>query len=206
MLFWRSEYLRVARTTRAVWPNWFASRRIAGLRRKVRPANRFACCMARRSDSSLCDVISGTRSDRCLSRTWWIGSPYQTDGLNRQNNETADDHAGHRCCNGFNSPPCLRRPVLLSKSNLRGGLTPRCKQSGETDAVSQVSRWGDRLPRAYLFEATSMRLHRTLRWCALNARGLQLAKRNGMKRRRSQLRESRPPSCTASGSTAPHSS
>jgi len=62
------------------------------------------------------------------------------------------------------------------------GLTPRRKQSGETDTVGQVSRWGDRLLRTYLFEAASVLLHRTRRWCALKAWGLRLAKRNGMKK------------------------
>ncbi|MDV4179266.1 transposase [Rhizobium brockwellii] len=42
--------------------------------------------------------------------------------------------------------------------------TPRRKQSGETDATGHISGWGDRLPRTYLFEATSVVLHRTRRW------------------------------------------
>ncbi len=46
----------------------------------------------------------------------------------------------------------------------------------------RVSRWGDRLLRTYLFEAASVLLHRTKRWCALKAWGLRLAKRNGMKK------------------------
>lgn len=62
------------------------------------------------------------------------------------------------------------------------GLTPRRKQSGEVDATGRVSRWGDRLLRTYLFEAASVLLHRTKRWCALKAWGLRLAKRNGMKK------------------------
>ncbi|WP_296895990.1 IS110 family transposase [Thiohalocapsa sp.] len=62
------------------------------------------------------------------------------------------------------------------------GLTPRRKQSGETDTSGRVSRWGDRLLRTYLFEAASVLLHRTKRWCALKAWGLRLAKRNGMKK------------------------
>ncbi len=62
------------------------------------------------------------------------------------------------------------------------GLTPRRKQSGETDTVGHVSRWGDRLLRTYLFEAASVLLHRTKRWCSLKAWGLRLAKRNGMKK------------------------
>src|SRR5438128_1116122 len=32
------------------------------------------------------------------------------------------------------------------------GLTPRRKQSGETDVNGRVSRWGDRLLRTYLYE------------------------------------------------------
>lgn len=62
------------------------------------------------------------------------------------------------------------------------GLTPRRKQSGETDTVGHVSRWGDRLLRTYLFEAASVLLHRTKRWCSLKAWGLRLAKRNSMKK------------------------
>jgi len=62
------------------------------------------------------------------------------------------------------------------------GLTPRRKQSGETDTNGRVSRWGDRLLRTYLFEAASVLLHRTKRWCALKTWGLRLAKRIGMKK------------------------
>ncbi|WP_206614746.1 transposase [Paenirhodobacter populi] len=45
------------------------------------------------------------------------------------------------------------------------GLTPRRKQLGETDTKGHVSRCGDRLLRTYLFEAASVLLHRTRRWC-----------------------------------------
>ena len=62
------------------------------------------------------------------------------------------------------------------------GLTPRRKQSGETDVNGRISRWGDRLLRSYLFEAASVLLHRTRRWSALKAWGTRLAKRIGMKR------------------------
>ncbi|ALC10568.1 IS110 family transposase [Sphingopyxis sp. 113P3] len=62
------------------------------------------------------------------------------------------------------------------------GLTPRRKQSGEMDVTEKISRWGDRLLRAYLFEAASVLLHRTKRWCSLKAWGLRLAKRSGMKK------------------------
>jgi transposase len=62
------------------------------------------------------------------------------------------------------------------------GLTPRRNQSGETDRNGRVSRWGDRLLRSYLFEAASVLLHRTKRWCALKAWGHRLAKRVGSKK------------------------
>ncbi|MEM9765545.1 MAG: IS110 family transposase, partial [Pseudomonadota bacterium] len=62
------------------------------------------------------------------------------------------------------------------------GLTPRRTQSGEMDRNGRVSRWGDRLLRSYLFEAASVLLHRTKRWCALKAWGHRLAKRVGAKK------------------------
>lgn len=62
------------------------------------------------------------------------------------------------------------------------GLTPRRKQSGETDSNGKTSKWGDRLLRTYLFEAAAVLLHRTKKWCSLKAWGLRLAKRSGMKK------------------------
>lgn len=56
------------------------------------------------------------------------------------------------------------------------GLTSRRKQSGDKDVTGRVSRWGDRLRRTYLFEAASVLLHRTKKWCSLKAWGLRLAK------------------------------
>jgi transposase len=62
------------------------------------------------------------------------------------------------------------------------GLTPRRNQSGETDANGRISRWGDGLLRAYLFEAATVLLHRTKKWSSLKSWGLKLAKRVGMKK------------------------
>lgn len=62
------------------------------------------------------------------------------------------------------------------------GLTPRRKQSGETDVNGRISKWGDRLLRTYLFEAASVLLHRTQRWSALKAWGTRLMKRAGAKK------------------------
>lgn len=64
------------------------------------------------------------------------------------------------------------------------GLTPRRKQSGETDINGRVSRWGDRLLRTYLYEAASVLMHRTKKWSALKAWGMRLSKRIGMKKAR----------------------
>lgn len=62
------------------------------------------------------------------------------------------------------------------------GLTPRRKQSGESDMNGKTSRWGDRLLRSYLFEAASVLLYRTKKWCPLKAWGLRLVKRAGTKK------------------------
>jgi transposase len=62
------------------------------------------------------------------------------------------------------------------------GLTPRRNQSGETDTNGKISRWGDGLLRAYLFEAATVLLYRTNKWSSLKAWGMKLAKRIGMKK------------------------
>jgi transposase len=62
------------------------------------------------------------------------------------------------------------------------GLTPRRKQSGETDTSGKISRWGDRLLRTYLFEAATVLLYRTKKWSSLKAWGMRLAKRIGMQK------------------------
>jgi transposase len=62
------------------------------------------------------------------------------------------------------------------------GLTPRRKQSGELDLTGRISRWGDRLLRSYLFEAASVLIHRTKRSSPLQAWGLRLVKRIGLKK------------------------
>jgi transposase len=62
------------------------------------------------------------------------------------------------------------------------GLTPRRKQSGETDITGKISRWGDRQLRTYLFEAANVLVHRTKQWSTLKAWGVKLIKRIGMKK------------------------
>jgi hypothetical protein len=62
------------------------------------------------------------------------------------------------------------------------GLTPRRYQSSERSHSGAISRCGDSLVRAYLFEAATTLLTRTGKWSALKAWGLRLAKRSGMKK------------------------
>ncbi|RWB65710.1 IS110 family transposase, partial [Mesorhizobium sp.] len=62
------------------------------------------------------------------------------------------------------------------------GLTPRRRQSGETDINGRVSRWGDRLLRTYLYEAANVLLHRTKKWSTLKAWGMRLSRRVGLKK------------------------
>ncbi len=67
------------------------------------------------------------------------------------------------------------------------GLTPRRHQSGEVDRDGKVSKFGDALTRAYLFEAAGVLLSRVARWSALKAGGARLARRIGGKKARVAL-------------------
>jgi transposase len=62
------------------------------------------------------------------------------------------------------------------------GLTPRRYQSGEVDRGGHISKCGDGLLRAYLFEAATVLLQRHSRASMLKTWGLALAKRIGMRR------------------------
>ena len=62
------------------------------------------------------------------------------------------------------------------------GLTPRRHQSGEIDRNAGVSKRGDKLLRAYLFEAAAALLVRVQRGSALKAWGTGLVERLGFKR------------------------
>jgi len=62
------------------------------------------------------------------------------------------------------------------------GLTPRRYQSGEADTSGHISKCGDALLRAYLFEAATVLLQRHSRPSTLKTWGLALAKRIGMRR------------------------
>lgn len=64
------------------------------------------------------------------------------------------------------------------------GLAPRRSQSGERDVRGRISKAGDPMLRAALYEAANSLLSRVKRPCALRDWGLQLAERKGPKRAR----------------------
>ena len=75
------------------------------------------------------------------------------------------------------------------------GLTPRRYQSGDIDRAGHISKCGDGLLRAYLFEAATVLLARHRRTSTLKTWGLALAKRVGLRRAKSLSRASSPSSC-----------
>ena len=81
-------------------------------------------------------------------------------------------------------------PARFAKSKSVGaylGLTPRRYQSGEKDVTGSISRTGDALVRAYLFEAANVLMTRVQRWTGLKAWGVKLARRIGMNRARAAV-------------------
>ena len=76
-------------------------------------------------------------------------------------------------------------PQRIEKSKGAGplfGLTPKRCQSVETDVIGGISRIGDAMVRAMLYEAANSLFSRTMRFSALKRWGLAVAKRRGMKR------------------------
>ena len=64
------------------------------------------------------------------------------------------------------------------------GLTPRRRQSGEMDYNGRISKRGDSVVRHQLYEAANALLTRVKKPSALQAWGLRIAKRSGMKKAR----------------------
>ncbi len=62
------------------------------------------------------------------------------------------------------------------------GLTPSKYQSGEIDRTGGISRCGDEMMRAMLYEAAHIMLVRTTKWSWLKAWAMQIARRRGMKK------------------------
>jgi transposase len=61
------------------------------------------------------------------------------------------------------------------------GLTPARYQSGESDRTGGISRCGDEMMRAMLYEAAQIMLIRTTKWSWLKAWAMKIAKNRGMK-------------------------
>jgi transposase len=62
------------------------------------------------------------------------------------------------------------------------GLTPSKYQSGEVDRTGAISRSGDDMMRAMLYEAAHIMLVRSTKWSWLKAWAMQIARRRGMKK------------------------
>jgi transposase len=81
---------------------------------------------------------------------------------------------------------CVDNPARFSRSKCVGahyGLTPRLYQSGETARIGRVSKCGDAMMRAALYEAALVLLTGSRgRWSTLKAWGMGIAKRRGMQK------------------------
>ena len=76
-------------------------------------------------------------------------------------------------------------PARFRKSKAVGavfGLTCSKYQSGEIDWSGRISRCGDEMMRAMLYEAAQSMLVRSTRWSWLKAWAMQIARRRGMKK------------------------
>jgi len=62
------------------------------------------------------------------------------------------------------------------------GLTPAKYQSGEIERTGAISRCGDEMVRAMLYEAAHIVLVRSVRWSWLKAWAMKLARRRGLKK------------------------
>ena len=62
------------------------------------------------------------------------------------------------------------------------GLTPSKYQSGEIDRTGGISRCGDEMMRAMLYEAAPIMLVRSTKWSWLKAWGMKIARHRGMKK------------------------
>ncbi len=76
-------------------------------------------------------------------------------------------------------------PERFTKSKTVGahfGLTSRKHRSGQVDRNGRISKCGDGMMRATLYEAANVMLTRTKSWNWLKAWAMQLAKTRGNKR------------------------
>ena len=98
-----------------------------------------------------------------------------TDNLKTSSNESSQIEGQVMCADRFKQ----------SKSvGAYFGLTPRRRQSGDMDYNGRISKRGDRVIRHQLYEAANSILTRVKKPSSLQAWGLRIAKRSGMKKAR----------------------
>jgi transposase len=76
-------------------------------------------------------------------------------------------------------------PARFARSKAVGahfGLTPRKHQSGEVDRMGRISKVGDEMVRTALYEAANVMMSRVVKWSALKAWAMRVAKRQGPKK------------------------
>src|SRR5438128_6541022 len=76
-------------------------------------------------------------------------------------------------------------PARFRKSKAVGavfGLTPSRYQSGESDRAGGISRCGDEMMRAMLYEAAHIMLVRSVKWSWLKAWAMKIARHRGLKK------------------------
>jgi transposase len=76
-------------------------------------------------------------------------------------------------------------PNRFAKSRTVGahiGLTPKRYQSGEVDWNGRISKFGDPMARASLYEAAQVLMTRVARWSPLRSWAMRIAKRRGRKK------------------------
>jgi transposase len=75
-------------------------------------------------------------------------------------------------------------PNRFAKSRTVGahiGLTPTRYQSGEVDWTGRISKFGDPMARASLYEAAQVLMTRVAKWSPLRSWAMRIAKRRGRK-------------------------
>src|ERR1700680_4999794 len=94
-----------------------------------------------------------------------------------------DDGAWCRPCGGADLSRHRRRAGPLPKAvGAVFGLTPSRYQSGEINRPGAISRCGDEMMRAMLYEAAHIMLVRLAKWSWLKAWAMQIARHRGMKK------------------------
>ena len=76
-------------------------------------------------------------------------------------------------------PACFRNSKAVGAVF---GLTPSKYQSGESDRTGAISRCGDEMMRAMLYEAAQSMLVRSAKWSWLKAWAMKIARHRGMKK------------------------